>query len=298
MGAADVVPGVSGGTIAFISGIYEELIESLRKMTPAALLVWYQEGFTAFWRHINGTFLVVLLGGILLSILSLARAVTYFLEHYPLVVWGFFFGLVLASTLYMGRQLPMKQISVWIAFLLGALFAVGVSLAKPGQLPTELWMIFGAGAIAICAMILPGISGSFLLLLMGLYSFILRALIEVNVPVLATFIAGCVIGLLSFSHFLSWLLRHYHNVTIAALTGFLLGSLHIIWPWKRTLETVIDRHGETIPVRQENLLPGDYSILVGNDPQTLWVVVLAVVGLAFIFLVEYAAHRGKKPASI
>jgi putative membrane protein len=291
MGAADVVPGVSGGTIAFISGIYEELIESLRRMTPAALAIWYREGFAAFWRHINGTFLVVLVGGILLSVLSLAHIVTYCLEQYPLLVWGFFFGLVLASTIYIGRGLPLKQLTVWSAFIIGVLVASGISIAKPVQLPNEWWMAFIAGAIAICAMILPGISGSFILLLMGLYTFILRSLIEANFVIIFCFVAGCAVGLLAFSHVLSWLLREYHNATMALLTGFLLGSLKIVWPWKQTVETLVNRHGEVVPVRQENLLPGDYGQLVGGDPQTWSVIALAAIGLLLIFSIEYLAHQ-------
>lgn len=298
MGAADVVPGVSGGTVAFITGIYEELIDSLKALTPAALAVWYREGFTSFWQHINGTFLTVLFGGVLLSIISLANAVTFCLEHYPLLVWGFFFGLVLASTLYIGRRLPFKQIVIWIAFVFGALVALAISVAKPVQLPGEWWMAFGAGAIAICAMILPGISGSFLLLLMGMYSFILRSLTQMDVPIIASFIAGCVIGLLLFSHFLSWLLHRYHNITLAVLTGFLLGSLNIVWPWKQTLHTVVDRHGEVIPVVQKNLSPADYGVLVGEDPQTLWVVLLACLGLALVFALEYIAHWSRKHSRV
>lgn len=296
MGAADVVPGVSGGTIAFITGIYEELIDSIRGLTPAALLVWYREGFASFWRHINGTFLAVLFSGVLLSLVSLANAVTYCLEHYPLLVWGFFFGLVLASTIYIGRQLPFNKATVWAAFIVGTLIALGVSVAKPVALPGEWWMAFIAGAIAICAMILPGISGSFLLLLMGMYSFILQAVTTFNVPILASFLAGCILGLLLFSHFLSWLLHHYHTVTLAALTGFLLGSLNIVWPWKQTLETMIDRHGEVVPLTQENVLPQSYSVLTGGDPQTLVVIALGLLGLLVVFALEYVAHWGKKSA--
>lgn len=299
MGAADIVPGVSGGTIAFISGIYGELIESLRKLTPAALVVWQREGFYAFWQYINGTFLLVLLGGILLSIFSLAHLVTYCLEHHPLLVGGFFFGLVLAATIYIGRSLPFNQLTVWSAFVIGALAAIALAMAKPVQLPNEWWMVFAAGAIAICAMILPGISGSFLLLLMGLYSFILRSLIEADLLIITSFVAGCAVGLLSFSHLLSWLLRHYHNVTMAVLTGFLLGSLMIVWPWKQTVETVVNRHGEVVPVRQENLWPGDYGQLVGGDPQTWSVIALAAIGLLLIFSIEYLAHqlRGRSRAA-
>lgn len=296
MGAADVVPGVSGGTVAFITGIYTELIDSLRRLTPAALGVWYRLGFIAFWRHVNGTFLLVLFSGVLLSLASLANLVTFCLAQYPLLVWGFFFGLVLASSVYIGRQLPLRQLNVWLMLVLGALLALGVSVMKPVQLPNEWWMASIAGAIAICAMILPGISGSFLLLLMGMYTYILSAVTTLNVVVLAAFLAGCVLGLLLFSHFLSWLLHRYQAPTLAILTGFLLGSLNIVWPWKHTLELVIDRHGKVIPLAQENLLPADYALVVGHDPQTMLVVSLALIGLIMVFGLEYMAVWSAKSA--
>lgn len=293
MGAADIVPGVSGGTVAFISGIYEELVDSIRSLTPAALLVWYRQGFVAFWRHINGSFLLTLVAGIVFSLLSLAKAVTYCLEHYPLHLWGFFFGLVLASGVYISRGLPLRQLGIWVALAIGVAIALGVSVARPVELPGEWWMVFIAGAIAICAMILPGISGSFLLLLMGLYAFMLRALLDLNLLIIASFVAGCIVGLLLFSHLLSWLLHRYHDWTLALLTGFLFGSLNIVWPWKQTLETFIDRHGNELPLRQANLLPEQFASL-GGDPHTWAVIGLAVVGFVLVLILEAVAHWGKK----
>lgn len=292
MGAADVVPGVSGGTVAFISGIYQELLDSLRQLTPAALKVWYQQGWSAFWKQINGTFLLVLFAGVIVSLLSLAHIVTYALQNHPLLIWGFFFGLVLSSTIYIGRQLPRDNLGVWLAFILGVAIAVGISIAKPVQLPDSWWMAFLAGSIAICAMILPGVSGSFLLLLMGMYSVILKALTEVNIPILASFIVGCVFGLLLFSHFLSWLLHRFYHVTLATLTGFLLGSLNILWPWKRAVETMLDRHGKVVPLSQENLSPETYSVLVG-DPLTLAVVGFIFCGFVLVLALELIGNLGK-----
>ncbi len=291
MGAADVVPGVSGGTIAFISGIYEELIESLRRWTPAALGIWRRQGIGAFWRHVNGNFLLTVFGGVLLSIFSLANLVHYLLEYHPLLVWGFFFGLVVASIVYIGRQLPLRVPAIWVGLLVGTLVALGISLGKPVQLPTEWWMVFLAGSIAICAMILPGVSGSFLLLLMGMYPVFIQAVVELNLWILGCFLAGCVTGLLLFSHLLGWLLRHYHDRTLAVLTGFLVGSLNIIWPWKHTLETFTNRHGEQVPLVQENLLPGHYGTVTGSDPQTAMVLVLIVLGLLLVLALEYFASR-------
>lgn len=297
MGAADIVPGVSGGTVAFITGVYEELLNSIRKMTPAALGIWWREGFVSFWKYINGTFLAALFSGVLLSLVSLANAVTYCLANHPLLVWGFFFGLVLASTVYIARPLPLKRLPLLGLFCLGVVIAVGVSMVRPAQLPGEWWMVFIAGSIAICAMLLPGISGSFMLVLMGLYAFILQSLVDFNMVIIFSFAGGCVTGLLLFSHVLSWLLRNYHDVTLSLMTGFLLGSLNIIWPWKLTLESALDRHGELIPVRQENILPHDYAMLVGVDPQTVWVIGLAVFGFVLVFTLEYIADWGmKKPA--
>ncbi len=288
MGAADVIPGVSGGTIAFITGIYERLINALRAFTPAALKLWWQEGFPAFWRHVDGSFLLCLFAGVITSILSLAHTITYLMEAYPLVVWGFFFGLIIASSLFV-----MREISPWSLPALGML-TVGIALAllvamlKPVQLPVNSLTIFIAGMIAICAMILPGISGSFLLLMMGFYPVFLRALADVNLTVLGVFVAGCVVGLLAFSHLLAWLLKHYHRATLALLSGFLMGSLVIIWPWKSVVTTTLDRHGEEVPLVQENISPWRYEALAGDAH--LGSVVLAILaGLLIVIILEYAA---------
>lgn len=296
MGAADVIPGVSGGTIAFITGIYERLVNALRAFSPAAFKLWWQQGFAAFWRHVDGTFLLSLFAGVIASILSLAHSITYLLDAYPLVVWGFFFGLIVASSVFV-----MREISPWSPRVLGML-ALGIALAllvallKPVQLPVNGLSIFLAGMIAICAMILPGISGSFLLLMMGFYPVFLQALVEVNITVLGIFISGCAVGLLAFSHLLAWLLRHYHRGTLALLSGFLVGSLVIVWPWKKVISTTLDRHGEEIPLVQENISPWHYQELMG-DAQLWGVVSAALAGLLIVIILEYAAsaiaRRGK-----
>lgn len=290
MGAADIVPGVSGGTVAFITGVYEELLDSLKKMTPASLALWYREGFASFWRHINGFFLLSLFCGILLSILSLANVVTFLLAEHPLLVWGFFYGMVLASTIYIAKPLPFRNPLIIFLFIVGVVLATGVSMIRPAELPGEWWVVFLAGTIAICAMLLPGTSGSFMLILMGLYGFILQSLVEFNLIILFSFAAGCATGLLMFSHLLSWLLRNYHDVTLALMTGFLLGSLSIIWPWKHVLEMAIDRHGKQIPVQQENVLPDQFLALTGTDPQTLPVLGVALFGFILVFALEYGAN--------
>jgi putative membrane protein len=292
MGAADVVPGVSGGTIAFISGIYEELIESLRKIDITALQTLRNQGPVAAWHWINGNFLLAIFAGVAVSLFSLANVITYAMETWPILVWAFFFGLVLASVIYVSRQLERWRLVEFVCLLGGVLLAAGITAANPAQLPDSWWMLTIAGAIAICAMILPGISGSFILLLMGLYSTFLHAISSFDVLSLASFGIGCVVGLLAFSHLLSWLLRHYHGATLATLTGFLLGSLQMIWPWKQTLRFYENRHGELEPLIQENVLPGQYAVLTDQDPQVLGAIVAALIGVALVLGLELMAQKG------
>ncbi len=291
MGAADVVPGVSGGTIAFISGIYEELIDSLKSINLAALRTLITRGPKAGWEAVNGNFLLALFAGIAFSLITLARLITYLLAHYPIQIWAFFFGLIVASIIYIARQLPAWHWRELAAVTIGTAIALAVSMAKPASLPGEWWMALIAGSIAICAMILPGISGSFILLLMGMYSVFLEAIQRLDILLLLSFGAGCVVGLLSFSHLLSWLLKRFHNVTLAFLTGFLIGSLNIIWPWKQTLEFTLDRHGEQIPLVQENLWPATYQQLTGLDAYTGWAVLLALGGCLLVLGLERLAGR-------
>lgn len=289
MGAADVVPGVSGGTVAFITGIYDDLLGALNKLTPMALLVWYRSGFKAFWRAIDGTFLTLLFGGVFFSIFSLAHAVEHAQQHYPLLVWGFFTGLIIAATLYLVRDLAFKRVLVWLAFIVGVLVALAISVLKPTHVEVNGVTIFLAGAIAICAMILPGISGSFLLLIMGMYQTVLRFITQLDLVNLSIFLAGCITGLLIFSHVLSWLLRHFRQTTLATLSGFLAGSLVIVWPWKHVLETITDRHGEIKPLLQENVLPWQYEAITGQPAQLYTVLALAVAGFLLVMIIDYVS---------
>lgn len=293
MGAADAVPGVSGGTIAFISGIYEELLHSLKSLTPAALDTWYREGFAAFWRAINGGFLLSVFGGILLSLKIFAALITYLLSHYPILVWAFFFGLVLASIVYFAFNHRGWQWSEYLACLLGVLAVLVLSALTPAQAPDQWWMLFAGGFIAICAMILPGVSGSFLLLLLGLYSVFMDAINAFKLLSLASFGVGCIAGLLVFSRFLSWLLDRYHSITLAVLVGFLIGSLKVIWPWKITLEVTLDRHGEEIPLVQESVLPWTYAQATGSESHTFLVLICCTLGFLLVLFVEKISQ--KKP---
>lgn len=286
MGAADVVPGVSGGTIAFITGIYEELLNSIRSVNGEAVKLLLRFNLAGFWKHINGNFLVGLLAGIGFSIVLLSRLVLYLLEYHPELLWSFFFGLIVASTVVVGKKITKWTPVVILAFILGAAIAYWVTIATPTQTPETLWFIFISGAIAICAMILPGISGSFILVLMAKYEFILGAVRDLKIATILTFGAGCVVGILSFSHVLNWMLERYHNLTVALLTGFMVGSLNKVWPWKQTLETYTDRHGEVKPLVQENVLPTSYLQLTGEEPYLLYGTLLAIFGFALVYFID------------
>lgn len=292
MGAADVVPGVSGGTIAFITGIYEELLDSIRSVDATAIRLLLSFRLADFWRHINGNFLVVLLSGIGFSVLALSRVILYLLANHPELIWSFFFGLIVASAWVVGRKIGRWHAGIIVAALIGTILAYYVTVATPAQTPEAYWFLFLAGAIAICAMILPGISGSFLLVLMAKYEFVLNAVKDLRLDVIAVFGAGCLVGILSFSHALNWALKHHHNVTVALLTGFMVGSLNKVWPWKQTLETYTDRHGEVKPLVQENVLPGAYEALTGQESYLPYALALAVIGFLLVYLVDRYTDEG------
>ncbi len=294
MGAADVIPGVSGGTIAFITGIYEELINSIKSVNLSALKLLFTGKFAEFWKAINGTFLLSLISGIAISILSLAKGLKYLLDHYPILVWSFFFGLVVASTLYVARTIPKWKFGTVASGIAGIIIAYYITVITPAEANTTTWFIFLSGAIAICAMILPGISGSFILVLLGMYKFILEAVGNFELAVIFTFLAGAAIGIISFSNVLSWLLRKYHNLTIALLAGFMVGSLNKVWPWKKVVETFTDRHGEIKPLIEENILPGTYEQITGNQSFLIGAIALALFGFILIFVIENIANRLKK----
>ena len=281
MGTADVVPGVSGGTIAFVSGIYEELIESIKRVDMTALRLLGRLRFKELWRHLNGSFLLPVLLGIATAIFSLARLMTYLLVHHPIGVWSFFFGLIVASALLVAREVGRWDWRSVVALLTGAAVAWWITAPTPVATPETWWFVMLSGAIAICAMILPGISGAFILLLLGKYQFILQSVSELNVPVLLCFLAGAAAGIVSFSHLLSWLLKHWHDVTVATLMGFMIGSLNKVWPWKEVLETYTDSHGKLQPLIEANVLPDRFD----------WgAVLLCAAGFALIYGIDIAAR--------
>lgn len=289
MGAADVVPGVSGGTVAFITGIYERLLTALSRVDVQLFSLLRKWQIKSAWQYLDGSFLVVLFSGVLSSILSLAKIITFLLAQYPILVWAFFFGLILASALYIIRQIPKWNASVCIAVLIGIVIAVLITSLKPADIVATPYNVFFAGAIAICAMILPGVSGSFLLLMMGLYQPILTAIKQADLVLLGCFAAGAGIGLLSFAKFLNYLLARFHNITLAFLTGFLFGSLKLVWPWKQTLTFYESRHGLK-PLEQQNVSPWLYEQITQQG--SLWpqALALAVFAVVFVLGLEYFAR--------
>ena len=290
MGMADVVPGVSGGTIAFISGIYEELLDSIRSVNATALKLLLKLRLGEFWRHVNGSFLLPVLLGIAIAIFSLARLMTYLLVNHPIGIWSFFFGLIVASALLVAKQIGRWDWRTVLAFVVGAVAAWWITVATPAETPNDWWFVMLSGAIAICAMILPGISGAFILLLLGKYQYIMHAVGEFNIPVIVVFVSGAAAGIISFSHLLSWLLKHWHDVTVSVLMGFMVGSLNKVWPWKETVETYLDSHGVAQPLVQNNVAPGTFEQLTGQPSLLVQAVLLGIVGFLAIYGIELIAR--------
>jgi putative membrane protein len=289
MGAADVVPGVSGGTIAFITGIYEELINSIKGINLKAVKLLLTGRWLSFWKQINGNFLLAVFAGIAISVLSLAKVLEYLLEHQPVLIWSFFFGLVLASSYVVSRKITRWQYPKIVALVGGIGIAFYITSVTPTTTTDASWFVIFSGGLASCAMILPGISGSFILLLLGKYTFALHAVNERIILDLLLLGAGAVTGLILFANLLSWLLKKYHDITIAVLVGFMIGSLNKIWPWKETLKTIVVE-GELKPLLEKNILPN-----VGNPGDQFWMALLmAIAGIALILIIEIGLTRNKK----
>ncbi len=291
MGAADVVPGVSGGTIAFISGIYEELIESIKSIDLTAMKYLFTLKFGAFWKRINGNFLLAVICGIAVSIFSLAKLMTYLLENHPIYIWSFFFGLIIASSVLVSKEITRWRFGTVVALIAGIAVAYVITVMTPSSTPETWWFIMLSGAIAICAMILPGISGAFILLLLGKYKFIMEAVGNLEIGILLLFAIGAVAGIVNFSHVLSWLLKNHHNITIALLTGFMVGSLNKVWPWKQVLETYTDSHGNIHPLVEQNVLPAGYEAIEQADPMLWQAILMCIVGFFLIYGIEYVGKR-------
>jgi len=295
MGSADVVPGVSGGTIAFITGIYEELLNSIKSFDTHAFHLLIKGSFHDFWKYINGKFLIVLLSGIALSILTFANLIHYLLDHTPIQLWSFFFGLIIISSLTVIKQVRKWKLTVVFGGLAGLFLGYLITGISPAGTPETALFIFFSGVLGISAMILPGISGSFILLILGKYEFIISAIKDLNLFVLTIFALGCVVGLLSFTRLISWFLKNYHDITIALLAGFMLGSLNKIWPWKETLSHRTNSKGELVPYIQDNILPTDYLSKTGENPAVLEALLFVAIGVLVVIAIEKIAGYGKKP---
>ncbi len=327
MGAADVVPGVSGGTIAFITGIYEELLKTISNFNFKALKVWKEKGFSAFWKEINGTFLVVLVAGIITSLLSLAKLINYLLIHQPILVWSFFFGLIVASIYYIGKQIQSWNFSAILGILIGTLTVVFISILPPMSSSDSVWFLFISGFLASTAMILPGISGSFILLILGSYSMVIGAISQIStnptyaLSILAPVGFGVVAGLLVSSKTIYYLLQKFENFMMALLTGFLVGSLYKVWPWKETLlifnkesKSPIDfskftdnqYHSATAYLKnnpdtdthifkiltERNISPQTYEMMnINTSPNIALAILCAFIGFSLIFIIEFVAKK-------
>lgn len=289
MGAADVVPGVSGGTIAFITGIYEELINSIKGINIDAVKLFFTGRWKSFWKQINGNFLLAVFTGIFISVLSLAKLLEYLLEHQAILIWSFFFGLVLASSYVVSRKIGQWQYPKIVALVAGIGIAFYITSVTPTTTTDSSWFVILSGGLASCAMILPGISGSFILLLLGKYSYALHAVNERIILDLLLLGLGAVSGLILFANLLSWLLRKYHDITIALLVGFMIGSLNKIWPWKEVLETILVE-GEMKPLVEKNILPS----LVNPADQFWLALLLAAAGISLILIIEIGLTKNQK----
>lgn len=298
IGIAEVIPGVSGGTIAFITNIYERLLSSIKAILgPELFRSLRRGGLSEAWKSIDGGFLSILLLGMGTGVISGVLGVTHLLERHPRLVWGFFFGLILASSWFVGKQVRNWGISTVLALIFGTGITLWYTLASPGQGNEALWFVFLCGAIAISALMLPGVSGSFMLVLMGMYTLIIPSvksvLLELDLKglsIVGAFAGGCLLGLATFSRVLTWFFKHYHDMTMAVLTGFMIGSLNKIWPWRIVLETRLNSSGEAVPVLERSVLPGSFP----GDPQLLLVTILICAGFFIVFFMEKSAPAEKK----
>lgn len=304
MGAADVVPGVSGGSIAFISGIYEELIDSINQVNLKAIKEIRKNGLKATWQNINGSFLLALATGIGISVLTFSKIITHLLETQPILVWSFFFGLVLASILFVGKEITQWKTKEIIAIALGAIISYYITIAQPIHSPESYPYLFLSGFLAIIAMILPGVSGAFILLLMGSYQTVIGTINQLREGItqfnwetlnqallkLAILALGAIIGLKFFSRILKWMFTHHKNTTLAVLIGFMVGSLNKIWPWKEVLETRVNSHGKVVPFIEQSILPQ----YLNSDTKIIGAFIMALFGFFLIFGLEKVALKLRK----
>jgi putative membrane protein len=304
MGAADVVPGVSGGTVAFIAGIYEELIDTINNVDIKFFKNWKEQGLLMAWNKMNGNFLFALLFGIGISILSFAKLITYLMKTHPIAIWSFFFGLIIASVVYMFKEITQWKWNSILALMIGTAFAYFITILKPVESPDGYLYLFISGFIAIIAMILPGISGSFILLLMGSYEAVMETINNARDGLftgnfdmfkeaffkIVVFALGALLGIKLFSKVLKWLFEHYKNITLALLIGFMIGALNKIWPWKLVLQTRINSKGEEVPFLEESVWPTAFD----GEPKIFLAILFSIIGFMLIFILEFVANKFKK----
>ncbi len=301
MGAADVVPGVSGGTIAFISGIYEELINTIHNLNFSFFKTWKENGFKKAWISYNLKFLAILLSGILVSFISLAKLIGWLLENHPILVWSFFFGLIVASIIYVGKEVKTWDLKIILALLIVSIGSYYITLAEPMASPENNLYILFSGFIAIIAMILPGISGSFILLLLGSYEVVINTLNDLTTALFSgnwdllwtsmikilLFIIGAIVGIKLFSGVLNWLFKNFKNLTLAVLTGFMIGALNKVWPWKEVMSWRLNSEEIKVPLLEESVLPGNFM----GDPQVPSALIAMIIGFLSIFILEQIAQK-------
>ncbi|MFN4298994.1 MAG: DUF368 domain-containing protein [Thermaurantimonas sp.] len=287
MGAADIVPGVSGGTIAFITGVYEDLLAGIKNLGGPAWLEWKSNGFQAFAQSARLGVLIPLFLGIGVSIASLAKAIQYALSVYPLLTWSFFFGLILASSVLVMRKIKTWTVAVIALLLLGFAIAFQITRSVPVSLPEGNFFIFLSGFIAISAMILPGISGSFILLLLGKYETILQAVTSLQIGIIILFAVGCGLGLLVMANVLTWLLNKYHDAAVGLLSGFMIGALYKVWPWKKVLQTRINSKGIEVPFIERSIWPTEMQ----SDPMIFECFIFFIIGAALVITIEVMAAK-------
>lgn len=291
MGAADVIPGVSGGTIAFMTGIFEELVGSINSFDSTAVRLLFTGKIKEFWKHINGSFLMAVGSGILLSVITLAKVMLYLLNNHPIETWAFFFGLIVASSIFILRGVKGWDLLSVLFTIFGIILGVTVCTLSPTETPNDLWFIFLSGAIAICAMILPGISGSFILLILGKYEYIMESISRLTagdmataLPVIGVFGMGAATGIISFSKFLHWLLGKFHKQTLLVMAGFIIGSLVKVWPWSN-IEAIKASQFPHIPEKALVLIPAELV-----DMHYVGAIIFAFIGF---FLVSGVEIMGK-----
>lgn len=295
MGAANVVPGVSGGTIALITGIFEELIHSIKSFNIEAIKLFFSGKFKAFAQHINLNFLISVFLGIAVSILSIAKLFGYLLENQPVYIYATFFGLILASLYFVGKTVNKWNISSLVSFVVGAIIAILLTILEPAQENSALYYLFICGIVATCSMILPGLSGSFVLILMGNYQLVMiDAVNDLNLQILLPVVVGAGFGLIAFSNILSWVFKKFRDQTIAILTGFILGSLGILWPWK-TEKFVTDPSGLPLIKDGEKIVEGyQWNIPEQMNQEVLLAILFVLVGIGIIWLTEVLAAKERK----